>query len=104
MRRSASTNHAANALGVLILGFSNTTHASAPLPFSLDPTLGTSGCFLQASIDVNQLGLTGAGGGLTFPVTLPQWFAGNVVYAQHACFEPVAGGISWSNGITIRVQ
>jgi len=101
---TTSTNHAGNALGVLILGFSNTTHASASLPFSLDPLLGTSGCLLHASIDANQLGLTTAGGSLTFPVTLPQWFAGNVVYAQHACFEPVAGGISWSNGIAIRVQ
>lgn len=100
---TTSTNHAANGLGVLILGFSNTSHAGNPLPFALDPLLGTSGCFLNASIDASVLGVV-TGGALTFPVTVPQWFAGSALYAQHACFESVAGGVSWSNGVAIRVQ
>lgn len=100
---TTSTNHAANGLGVLILGFSNASHAGNPLPFALDPLLGTSGCFLNTSIDASVLGVV-TGGALTFPVTVPQWFAGRALYAQHACFESVAGGVSWSNGVAIRVQ
>jgi hypothetical protein len=100
---TTSSNHAGNGLGVLILGFSNTDHAGAALPFSLDSMLGTSGCFLNTSMDAIVLG-TVVGGALTFPVTVPQWYAGLPLYAQHACFESVAGGVSWSNGVAIRVQ
>lgn len=100
---TTSTNHGANGLGVIILGFSNTNHAGNPLPFSLDSMLGTSGCFLNASIDASVLG-TVVGGSLTFPVTVPQWFAGYPLYVQHVCFESVAGGVSWSNGVAIRVM
>lgn len=100
---TTSTNHAANAPGVLIIGVSNTTYAGNALPLSLDAILGTSGCFLRVSLDATLFG-TASGGSLTFPVTLSQWFAGYVLYLQHACLEPVAGGISWSNGIAMRVQ
>jgi hypothetical protein len=100
---TSSTNHATNALGVLVLGFSNTVHTGLPLPLSLDPMLGTAGCSLLASIDGNVLGVA-SGGTLSFPVVLPQWFAGRTLFAQHACFEPVAGGLSWSNGLALRAQ
>lgn len=100
---TTSTNHGNGSLGALVLGFSNTVHSGAPLPLSLDPILGTAGCSLLASIDAHVLGVA-SGGVLSFPVVLPQWFAGGVLYAQHACFEPVPGGLSWSNGIAIRAQ
>lgn len=100
---TVSTNHAATGLGVLVLGFSNQVHSGSPLPLSLDALLGTSGCSLYTSIDATVIG-TVAGGSLSFPVTVPSWYVGQVLYAQHACFEPVAGGLSWSNGIAIRVQ
>ena len=102
---TTSTNHAPNTLGVLILGFSNTANQGQPLPYLLDPLLGTSNCFLLTSIDATLIGFSGAGSpaDLVFPLALSPGFHGQRFYAQHACFEPVAGGLSWSNGLVIQV-
>jgi hypothetical protein len=101
-----SGNHAAGALGALVLGLSNTVHAGQALPLSLDGLLGTQGCFLHASLDVALLGVTGATApaDLVTAVTLPTGFAGYFVWAQHACFDPVPGGLSWSNGVALQAR
>ncbi len=100
-----STNHAPNTLGVLILGLSRTSHLGVPLPFLLDPVLGTANCYANVSLDVTVGGFTDAStpANLTFSLTLPPAFAGHDFYAQHACFEPVPGLLSWSNGLAFRV-
>ena len=102
---TTSTNHAPGALGVLVLGLGNSAYAGNPLPFLLDPLLGTSGCRLYCSIDATLVGFTGASSPATLAFTFPltPGFAGQRFYVQHACFEAVAGGLSWSNGLVVVV-
>jgi hypothetical protein len=102
---TTSTNHATTTAGVLILGISNTSYLGIPLPLLLDPLLGTAGCYANVSLDVTALALTSATSPatLSFAFGLPPSFSGYRFYAQHACFEPVAGGLSWSNGLAFRV-
>lgn len=101
-----SGNHAANTLGVLVLGLSNTSWLSAPLPLLLDPLLGTSGCSLHVSGDVTLAGVAGAGApaDLVFALPLGAAFAGQRFYAQHVGLEPVTGGLSWSNGLAFAIR
>lgn len=101
-----SSNHAASSLGALVFGFSNTTYMGLNLPFDLTPVLGTSNCFLYVSIDANLIGFTNANmpADLSFTLPLPPVAAGLRFHLQHACFEPVPGGLSWSNGLTVQVQ
>jgi hypothetical protein len=102
----SSTNHAANQLGFVIFGFSDTVHLGLPLPFSLDSTLGTVGCALLASIDASSIAFTGPAGPATLatPFTLPSFATGLSIYVQHACLAPVPGGMSWSNGLRLQLQ
>ncbi len=100
-----SGNHTAGQLGVAIFGYSNTSHLGQPLPYLLDPQFGTSGCSLLASIDVTLLAVTGSGSpaSLVTPLTVPNGWTGHRFFVQHACFEPVAGGMSWSNGLLLQL-
>lgn len=100
-----SDNHAASAFGVLVLGLDNTTHQGLPLPYLLDPVFGTVGCRLHVSIDATASALSApaAPANLSFPLPLPLVLAGRRLFAQHACFEPVAGGMAWSNGVALHV-
>ena len=102
---TTSTGHAPNAPALTILGLSNLDHLGLPLPLLLDPLLGTSGCSLLASADVLLGGLTTATSPAAFAFALvPNTsFAGRVLYVQHACLEPVPGGLSFSNGLAIHV-
>ncbi len=102
---AVSTNHAPNALGAMVLGLSTTSHQGLPLPLSLDSILGTSGCTLYSSIDVSLIGFTSANAPstLTFAFGLSPAAAGAIFHMQHACFEPVTGGLSWSNGVTLQI-
>ena len=102
---TTSTNHEPTTAGVLILGISSSSYLGIPLPLLLDPFLGTAGCYAHVSLDVTSLALTSPTGPATlaFSFTLPPSFSGYRFYAQHACFEPVAGGLSWSNGLAFRV-
>lgn len=103
---STSSNHAPNALGVLVLGFSNTLHAGLGLPLDLGPLLGTGGCFLHVAVDATLVGFSSAisPAALSFAIPLPAPAAGLLFHLQHACFEPVPGGMSWSNGLTVQVR
>jgi hypothetical protein len=100
-----SNNHAATSLGVQVLGFSDAVHLGIPLPFLLDPLLGTSGCSLYASIDATLVGVTGPIGAadLAFSLALPSIPTGFRLFAQHACFEPVPGSLSFSNGLVLQL-
>ncbi|MBK8101218.1 MAG: hypothetical protein IPK26_29400 [Planctomycetes bacterium] len=100
-----STNHAGMAFGVLILGLDNTSHQGLALPYLLDPVFGTAGCRLNVAIDATATRITPAStpANLSFALQLPTVLAGRRLFAQHACFEPVAGGMAWSNGIALHV-
>ena len=102
---TVSTNHAANASGVLILGFSNSSMGGFALPLLLDPILGTVNCNLYVSIDITQAAITSSATPATlgFRTDLPMAARGLTVYAQHACLEPVPGGLSLSNAARIQV-
>ncbi len=102
----ASTNHSAGALGALILGLDAQSYLGIPLPFGLDPALGTSGCTLYTSADALFPGVASATGPatLSFGFVLPPLFAGGRFYAQHVALEPVAGGLSFSNGVAFRIR
>lgn len=102
----ASTNHSAGALGALILGLDAQSYLGIPLPFGLDPALGTSGCTLYTSADALFSGVASATGPatLSFGFVLPPFFAGGRFYAQHVALEPVAGGLSFSNGVAFRIR
>ena len=97
-----STNHAASAVGIQIVGFSESLHAGVPLPINLDAVFGTSGCFLRVSGDFTMLGLTSGTGNLFVTLNLPPSIAFQQFYLQHAVLEPVPGGISFSNGLRVR--
>jgi hypothetical protein len=101
---STSNAHAGGSLGALIVGFDPLRAGNSPLPLLLDPLLGTSGCRLYTSIDFVQLGsATGpTPAQLTFTVPLPA-LGGFAVQMQHAAWEPVPGGMSWSNAVAVRV-
>ena len=72
---------------------------------NLDPLLGTSGCTLDVSLDATLVGITSAAApaDLSFTFGIPATAAGLQVHVQHAVFEAVPGGLSWSNGLTIQV-
>jgi hypothetical protein len=63
------------------------------LPLLLDPLLGTSGCS-GASSPADLV--------FAIPITAP--FAGARFFAQHVGLEPVAGGLSWSNGLAFAIR
>jgi hypothetical protein len=98
-----SNRHHANFLGVLCFGASRTNSGATPLPFSVDPLLGTSGCLLQVSPDVTQFGVCDPSGVLVTPIAIPPGFGGSIFYAQHVVLENVPGGWSFSNGVEIRI-
>ncbi len=100
-----SDNHAPNQLGVAIYGLSNTTYSGNALPYSLDALLGTSGCNLYIAIDASLIGFSGSGtpARLSFTINIPSVPTGAQFFIQHARFEPVPGGTSWSNGVVLQL-
>ncbi|MEZ6038776.1 MAG: hypothetical protein R3F29_14945 [Planctomycetota bacterium] len=99
-----STNHAANAIGMVVFGISSTESNGLPLPVSVDPVFGTSGCTLYVSLDVSLLVLTSA----TFPATLDlqvpilATWPGASLLVQHAVLENVPGGLSLSDAVAVQ--
>ncbi|MCA8948506.1 MAG: hypothetical protein KDE27_03340 [Planctomycetes bacterium] len=100
-----SDNHAPGMVGVALFGLSNTIFLGNPLPYSVDPLLGTSGCNLYAAIDATQIGITGAGtpATLSFSINIPSTPTGASFFLQHACFESAGGATSWSNGVVLQL-
>jgi hypothetical protein len=99
-----SSGHAAVAAGVLVLGFSARQAMGQPLPLLLDPLLGTVGCRLLVSPDLTSLQFCQANGDFYTSLTLPPGSEGLAFFAQHAVFDPVPGGMSWSDGIFVHVR
>ena len=97
-----SIRHLAGALGVQIVGFSDIAFQGQPLPVSVDPIFGTSGCFLRVSADFTLGGVANPTGDLFVTMSLPPTIAFRQFYVQHAVLEPVQGGISFSNGLRVR--
>lgn len=100
---AGSGGHAAGVLGILVMGFDTTSANGQPLPMLLDPLLGTNGCRLFVRPDLTQFGVADASGQLVSSFALPVSSAFLVFYLQHAAFDPVPGGMSWSNGVQVRV-
>jgi len=101
-----SNNHAANAPGFLAIGASKTSYLSIPLPYLLDSLIGTRACFINCGLDVTIPGTSGsvAPADLSYSVPTSASISGVVVHVQHICLEPVQGGASTSNGVTIKFQ
>lgn len=97
-----SSTHATPSLGILVVGLSRTSSGGVPLPIALDPLLGTSGCSLHVSPDLLLPGVTNAQGRWQVPLGLPN-VPGAELHLQGACLEPVAGGLSTSQGVTVRM-
>lgn len=102
---ASSNNHAPSTLGAMILGISTTSHIGIPLPIDLTPFVGTVGCTLYTSIDATLFGVTTASANptLDFSFTLGPAAAGAIFHVQHACFDPVPGGMSWSNAASLHI-
>ncbi|MEZ5965830.1 MAG: hypothetical protein R3F56_18485 [Planctomycetota bacterium] len=100
----SSSNHAASVPGLLVLGVRRDVFRGLPLPIDLDPLLHTVGCSLWVSIDALVAGTTSAipPALLTFRLPVPASVGGADLHLQHAALEPVPGGLSFSNGVTVH--
>lgn len=100
-----SSNHAANAIGATLIGVSNTSNGSSPLPLSLDPLLGTNGCTLYTSTHASALGITSPNGPatLTLQWNMPHVNSVAAFFAQQVVLEPVTGGLSMSNAVLVQI-
>ena len=93
-----SLNHDANSLGLVIFGVSSTSTGGLPLPVSIDPIFGTTGCTLYVSLDVTVGSVTSSATPATLDVQIPilsSW-RGQSLMVQHAVLENVPGGVSLS--------
>ena len=97
-----STHHAPFVLGLMIVGFSDTTSGSTPLPLALDPLLGTSGCFLNVSPDLTLVGAAVQSGVMPINLAIPPTLSFVQFFVQHAALDPVPGGLSFSPGLRVR--
>lgn len=94
--------HAPSSLGLLLVGFSNTSYLGSPLPIDLDPLFGTSGCDLLVSADgLFPVQANGAGVfGISFP--MPNVLGGRLFF-QLVSLEAVPGGWSLTNGLSVQM-
>lgn len=99
----SSGNHQAGSPGILVFGGSRTASGTTPLPLDLDPLLGTVGCSLFVSPDVTVFGTVLPNQAFTQNLVIPAGFAGSSFFVQQAVLEPVPGGISFTNGLELRI-
>jgi hypothetical protein len=83
-------------LAIAVLGVSNTSYASIPLPVDLG-ILGAPGCPARVSLDVT-LALAGAGGQASTPFPIPNnaIFVGFTFYTQALVFDPPLNALGLS--------
>lgn len=100
-----SGNHAPNAIGVTIFGFSTTIYQGLPLPLSLDPVFGTTGCTLYTDVALAVLAVTSA----TTPGVLSQGFGipagpwtGFEFLVQQGCLESLPSNWSFTNALRVQ--
>ncbi len=101
---STSRGHARQAAGALMLGQSNTSFLGIPLPFNLDPLLGTSNCSLLTSADLMVTGSASLLGAMSFSMPIPLFTQGGLFHLQHLALDPAPGGLVFTNGVTVRVH
>jgi hypothetical protein len=99
---TTSINHQPFAVGLWIVGLSNTTWNGLPLPLPLDAILGTANCQLLVSPDATAVAVADAAGTMSFSLVAPAAFSGFRIFVQHAGLEAVPGGLSFSNGVGIQ--
>ncbi|MFO1076157.1 MAG: hypothetical protein U1E73_00360 [Planctomycetota bacterium] len=101
--RTFSGTHTIGAFGAQVVGLSNSSHLGQPLPIALDPLVGTVGCSVLVSMDVTQFGVVDATGFLIVPIAIPAAMHWQLLFAQHAVFEPAApGGLVVTQGLHVR--
>lgn len=98
---TTSDNHMPGA-GALVLGFSKTMQGGLPLPLSLDPLLGTSGCSLLVSLGYIGVGVVPSSN-FVMALAVPPTVRNFSFHVQHAVLEAVPGGMSLSNGVSVHV-
>lgn len=97
-----SGNHAPASIGATIFGLDTGSWQGVPLPLSLDPLLGTSGCTLYTDLVVSALALTSPAGVLSTPFPIPAGWTGFVCYVQQLCLEAVPGGYSFTQALEVH--
>ncbi|MEO6596062.1 MAG: hypothetical protein ABIP94_15035 [Planctomycetota bacterium] len=87
-------------------GASATSYAGLPLPVLLDPLFGTNQCRLYTSFDCSLATVSAPGTPalLQYGFVVPLGASGATIHLQHVCLQPVPGGMSWSNRVTLHVQ
>lgn len=92
---SLNVNNMPAAIGVMVIGFSNTISAFGPLPFDL-ALIGAPGCRLRVSLDATDtvVGVgTSASWSLPIPNSLP--LLGALLYNQTAVLDPLANAFGF---------
>jgi hypothetical protein len=93
------------ALGVFVVGFSNTVSGGLPLPASLAP-IGMPGCSLYVSLDVLLAAVpTGVVATLSIPLPFQPALVGQQFFVQGASFDPGANpmGLTVSNALAATI-
>lgn len=100
----SSSNHDANAPGLVLVGISSMATGVLPLPFNIDPIFGTQGCTLYVSLDVTIAAITSAQSPATLNLSFPllAGWKGYSLLVQHAVLENVPGGISLSDAVAVQ--
>jgi hypothetical protein len=92
-------------LGLLVVGFSNTTSAVGPLPYDMT-SVGAPGCFLRVSIAATHF-MIGTGTSATFQLPIPGLHSllGAHFYTQGASYDPTANALGWvmSNAMEVTI-
>ena len=76
------------------------------LPLLLDPLIGTQGCYLYTDSVATMLGVKYGTSPvmIRFSIPLPTGLPPATLHLQHLGFDSVPGGLSTSNGVTIRIM
>jgi PKD repeat protein len=95
---SVSLDNMPFALGVMVVGFSNTVSGFGPLPVDLG-FIGAPGCPLRVSLDATDT-ILGAGTTATWNFAIPAVpaLSGALLYNQPAVFDPAANAFGFVTG------
>lgn len=101
---TSSTGHLPSTVGLLFIGFNDRNYQGVPLPLNLDNFLGTVGCFAYAGPDVSSSAVASPQGILALPILVPAGAPGFVFHVQHMSLSNAPGGLTFSNGGSVRLQ
>lgn len=99
-----STGNLPAGVGLLFLGLDDRNYQGFPLPLVLDGILGTVGCIAYAGPDLTSAAIASATGVLTVPIAVPAGAPGFVFHVQHVSLSNAPGGLTFSNGGSVRLQ